>query len=61
MNQDRIAMSARERDRLKVLSPVVEGQRTQAEAGRLMSLCVRQVRRLQRRLEQEGDAGISRQ
>ena len=61
MNQDRIAMSAREWDRLKVLSPVLEGQRTQAEAGRLMSLWVRQVRRLQRRLEQEGDAGISRQ
>ena len=58
MNPDRIAMSARERDRLKVMSPVVEGQRTQAEAARLMDLCVRQVRRLQRRLEQEGDAGI---
>jgi len=28
MNGDRIAMSARERDRLKVMAPVVEGQRT---------------------------------
>jgi hypothetical protein len=72
MNGDRIAMSARERDRLKVsktrrgeMAPVsktrrgeLEGQRTQAEAARLMILCVRQVRRLQRRLEKEGDAGV---
>ena len=58
MNGDRIAMSHRERDRLKVMSPVLEGKRTQAEAARLMNLCVRQIRRLQRRLEQEGDAGV---
>jgi len=58
MNGDRIAMSARERDRLKVMSPVLEGKRTQAEAARLMDLCVRQVRRLERRLEAEGDTGI---
>lgn len=58
MNGDRIAMSARERDRLKVMAPVLEGQRTQAEAARLMILCVRQVRRIQRRLEKEGDAGV---
>jgi hypothetical protein len=51
-------MSARERDRLKVMAPVLEGQRTQAEAARLMVLCVRQVRRVQRRLEKEGDAGV---
>jgi transposase len=58
MNGDRIAMSQRERDRLRVMSAVLEGQRTQAEAARLMDLCVRQVRRVQRRLEEEGDAGI---
>jgi len=58
MNGDRIAMSVRERDRLKVMSAVLEGKRTQAEAGRLVDLCVRQVRRIQRRLEKEGDAGI---
>ena len=58
MNGDRIAMSVRERDRLKVMAPVLDGKRTQVEAARLMGLCVRQVRRLQRRLEQDGDAGI---
>jgi len=58
MNGDRIAMSQRERDRLKVMAPVLGKKRTQAEAGRLMDLCARQVRRIQRRLEKEGDAGI---
>ena len=58
MNGDRIAMSQRERDRLKVMASVMEDKRTQVEAGRLLGLSVRQVRRIQRRLEQEGDAGI---
>jgi transposase len=51
-------MSQRERDRLKVMDAVLKGKRTQAEAARLLDLCERQVRRIQRRLEQEGDGGI---
>jgi len=51
-------MSQRERDRLKVMAPVVSGERTQSEAARLLKLTVRQVRRIQRRLEARGDAGI---
>jgi hypothetical protein len=43
---DRISMSQRERDRLRVLHSVLEGQRTQAEAARLLRLSPRQVRRL---------------
>ena len=58
MNKDRIEMSQRERDRLKVMAPVMSGERTQSEAARLLKLCVRQVRRLQRRLEAGGDAAI---
>ena len=58
MNGDRIEMSQRERDRLKVMAPVLEGRRTQPEAARLLKRCVRQVRRIQRRLEAEGDAGV---
>ena len=58
MNRERIAMSQRELDRLKVMAMVLDGKRTQVEAGRLLQLCVRQVRRLERRLEKEGDAGI---
>ena len=58
MSGDRITMSQRERDRLKVMELVRSGQRTQVEAARLLDLCARQVRRIQRRLEKEGDAGI---
>ena len=58
MNGDRIAMSQGERDRLKVMAPVRQGKRTLVEAARLMGLCVRQVRRLLRRLEKEGDRAV---
>lgn len=47
---DRITtMSQKERDVLKVLHGVVQGERTQAEAARLFGFTTRHVRRLQRR------------
>jgi transposase len=55
---DRIPMSQRERDTLKVMAPVLQGKRTQAEAARLLGLSVRQVRRLQRKLQRDGDAAL---
>ena len=58
MPEDRIAMSQAERDRLKVMASVLGGDRTQAEAGRLLGRSVRQVRRILRRLQCEGDGGI---
>jgi hypothetical protein len=58
MNGDWIEMSQRERDRLKIMGPVLTGERTQGEAARLLKRTERQVRRLQRRLEAAGDAGI---
>ncbi len=57
-SQDRITMSQRERDLLKVMGPVLQGQRTQAEAARLADLSVRQVRRIQRKLEKDGDGAL---
>jgi Helix-turn-helix domain len=57
-SHDRIEMSQRERDVLKVMHGVLEGERTQAEAGRLLGLSVRQVRRLQRKLQAGGDNAI---
>ena len=51
---DRIPMSQRERDRLRVLHSVLEGQRTQAEAARLLRCTPRHVRRLLQRLQQGG-------
>jgi transposase len=56
--QDRIEMSQRERDVLKVMQGVIEGKRTQAEAARLLKRSVRQVRRLQRKLQEQGDASL---
>ena len=58
MNPDRIVMSQRDRDTLTVLRPVLAGQRTQAEAARLLGKTTRQVRRLVARLRAEGDAGL---
>ena len=57
-SEDRIAMSQRERDLLKVMGPVLQGQRTQPEAARLADLSVRQIRRIQRKLEEDGDAAL---
>jgi len=56
--QDRIAMNQRERDLLKVMGPVLQGQRTQGEAARLAGLSIRQVRRIQRKLREQGDASL---
>ena len=56
--QDRMVMSQYERDVLKIMAPVLQGKRTQAEAARLLKLTTRQVRRIQRRLEAEGDAAV---
>jgi hypothetical protein len=51
-------MSQRERDRLRVLHSVLEGQRTQVEAARLLRLTPRHLRRLLHRLPHEGDAAL---
>jgi transposase len=55
---DRIAMSQKERDVLKIMHGVLKGDRTQAEAAHLLDISVRQVRRIQRKLEAEGDQGL---
>lgn len=55
---DRIEMSRRERDRLKVLYGVIQRERSQKEAARLLRLSTRQVRRLVRRLQEAGDQGL---
>ena len=58
LTPDRIPMSQKERDVLKILHAVLRGERTQAEAARLLGLSTRQVRRLQRTLEAGGDAAL---
>jgi Helix-turn-helix domain len=58
MEPERIELSARERDRLKLLHEVEEGHLKQIEAARRLRLSDRQVRRLQMRLRTEGDGGL---
>ena len=45
---DRIPMSQKERDVLKIMHGVLRGERTQAQASHLLGLSSRQVRRIQR-------------
>ncbi len=61
MEKDRILMSQRERDVLKVMASVLAKKRTQVEAARLIGRSERQVRRLLRRLEAQGDTGVIHQ
>jgi DNA-binding CsgD family transcriptional regulator len=55
---DRISMNQKERDVLKILHGVLRGERSQAEAARLLDLSTRQVRRIQRKLQAHGDAAL---
>jgi Helix-turn-helix domain len=55
---DLVAMSQRERDVLKVMQGVLDGKRTQADAARLLHRSVRQLRRVQRKLEAGGDEAL---
>jgi DNA-directed RNA polymerase specialized sigma subunit len=51
---DRIPMSQKERDVLKVVHGVLRGERTQTQASRLLGLSSRQVRRIQRKRRSGG-------
>jgi hypothetical protein len=58
MEPERIELSQRERDRLKVLYEVEQGHLTQVQAAARVELSDRQVRRLLVRVRQEGDRGV---
>jgi len=58
MEEERIEMSAVERERLKVLHLVEQRHLKQVEAAERLRLSARQVRRLLRRVAAEGDGGI---
>jgi len=58
MGEDRLAMSQRERDRLKVLHELSRGQITQKQAAEQLKLSERQVRRLAGKLSEKGDAAV---
>ena len=58
MEEERIELSAKERERLKVLHEVERGHLRQMDAARRLRLSDRQVRRLLERLRQVGDRGL---
>jgi hypothetical protein len=58
METERIALSQRERDRLKVLHEVKQKHLTQVEAARRLKLSDRQVRRMLLRMGERGDGAI---
>jgi DNA-binding Lrp family transcriptional regulator len=58
MGEDRLAMSQRERDRLKILHEVSKRQITQKQAAEHLKLSERQVRRLVTSLKQLGDVAV---
>jgi DNA-binding Lrp family transcriptional regulator len=53
-----LALSQRDRDRLKEIHAVIRRRQQVGEAARHLSLSRRQVRRLVRRVEREGDRGV---
>src|SRR5258705_7897731 len=58
METELIALSQRERDRLRVLQDVEQGHLAQVEAAGRIHLCDRQVRRLLLRLREQGDRAM---
>jgi transposase len=58
METERIALSQRERDRLRVLHEVKQEQITQIEAAKRLKITDRQVRRLLLRLREQGDRAV---
>ena len=58
MNKDIITMSTEEIKRHGILKQVLEGQLQQKEAAEIIGISSRQARRLMRRIEKEGVAGV---
>lgn len=58
METERIALSQRERDRLRVLHEVAQGHLTQVAAAGRVQLSDRQVRRLLLRIREQGDRAV---
>jgi hypothetical protein len=58
METERIVLSARERDRLRVLHDLQQGHLTQVAAAQRIKITDRQVRRLLLRLREQGDRAV---
>ena len=58
METERVTLSQRERERMRVLHEAEQGYLTQREAGRRLRLSDRQVRRLLLRMRKYGDQAV---
>src|SRR5260370_21510286 len=58
METERMALSQRERDRLRVLHEVEQGHLTQIAAAQRIAITDRQVRRLLLRIRDQGDRAV---
>lgn len=56
--KDIITATQKEQKRLHVIHKAIEGAITQAEAARLVGLSKRQIRRIVKRVREEGDSGV---
>ena len=59
VGEDRVTMSSKEVRRVHVIRQVMDRQLTQRNAGALLGLTTRQVRRLIQRVRAEGQAGVA--
>ncbi len=58
VGEDRVMMSGKELQRVHVIRQVLEKQVTQRDAAVCLGLSDRQIRRLSKRMKQEGDQGL---
>ena len=59
VREDRVIMSVKELRRVHVIRQTMEKKLTQVQAGAVLGLTPRHIRRLIERVEQEGDQGVA--
>jgi transposase-like protein len=59
VGEDKVLMSVKELRRLLVIHQVMEKKLRQVEASRLLGLTARQIRRISKRVQKEGDRGLA--
>lgn len=57
--KDIIVLSVRELKRLKIVQKIIDKEITQRKAAEILELCDRQVRRIVKRVREEGDTGVT--
>ena len=59
MNQDKITLSTKERERIRVIRDIDKSRIRPVEAAMVLGITARQLRRIRRRFEEEGDKGLA--